>query len=64
MKAWRQLLYEMSLYAGQGASMAELITTGHGRADYLMFIDGTRPGAVEAKPSATRLASSLHCASR
>ena len=62
--AWRQLLDEVNLYAGQGAAVGEFIATGHGRADYLLFVDGTRAGAVEAKPSGTPLASPLHCASR
>jgi type I restriction enzyme R subunit len=62
--AWRQPLDEMNLHAGQGASVGELIATGHGRADYLLFIDGTGAGAVEAKSSGTPLASPLHCASR
>jgi len=62
--AWRQLLDEMNLHAGQGASAGDFIATRHGRADYLLFIDGTRAGAVEAKPSGTPLASPLHRASR
>lgn len=48
---------EMNLYAGQGVAVREFImATGHGRADYLLFIDGKAVGAIEAKPSGTPLA--------
>jgi type I restriction enzyme R subunit len=48
---------EMNLYAGQGVAVREFImATGHGRADYLLFVDGKAAGAVEAKPSGTPLA--------
>jgi type I restriction enzyme R subunit len=48
---------EMNLYAGPGVAVREFImATGHGRADYLLFIDGKAVGAVEAKPSGTPLA--------
>ena len=60
MNAWRQLLDDMNLYAGQGAAVGRSTATGHGPADYLLFIDGARAGAVEAKPSGTP----RHCASR
>ena len=47
----------MNLYAGQGVAVREFImATGHGRADYLLFVDGKAVGAVEAKPSGTPLA--------
>ena len=48
---------EMSLYAGEGVAVREFIMApGHGRADYLLFVDGKAAGAVEAKPSGTPLA--------
>jgi type I restriction enzyme R subunit len=48
---------QMNLYASQGVAVREFImATGHGRADYLLFIDGKAAGAVEAKPSGTPLA--------
>ena len=47
----------MNLYAGQGVAVREFIMApGHGRADYLLFVDGKAVGAVEAKPSGTPLA--------
>ena len=55
---WRvQDRSEMNLYAGQGVAVREFIMApGHGRADYLLFVDGKAVGAVEAKPSGTPLA--------
>ncbi|MGD9796819.1 MAG: SDR family NAD(P)-dependent oxidoreductase [Acidimicrobiia bacterium] len=48
---------EMNLYAGQGVAVREFIMApGHGRADYLLFVDGKAVGAIEAKPSGTPLA--------
>jgi type I restriction enzyme, R subunit len=48
---------ELNLYAGQGVAVREFIMApGHGRADYLLFVDGKAVGAVEAKPSGTPLA--------
>ena len=47
----------MNLYAGQGVAVREFImATGHGRADYLLFVDQMAVGAIEAKPSGTPLA--------
>ena len=47
----------MNLYAAQGVAVREFIMApGHGRADYLLFVDGVAVGAVEAKPSGTPLA--------
>ncbi len=44
----------MNLHAAQGVAVREFImASGHGRADYLLFIDGKAVGAVEAKPSGT-----------
>jgi type I restriction enzyme R subunit len=48
---------ETNLYAGQGVAVREFImASGHGRADYLLFVDGKAVGAIEAKPSGTPLA--------
>jgi len=48
---------EMNLYAGQGVAVREFImASGHGRSDYLLFVDGKAVGAIEAKPSGTPLA--------
>ena len=47
----------MNLYASQGIAVREFImATGHGRADYILFVDQKAVGAVEAKPSGTPLA--------
>ena len=47
----------MNLYAAQGVAVAEFVMApGHGRADYLLFVDAKAVGAVEAKPSGTPLA--------
>jgi len=48
---------EMNLLAGVGVAVREFImATDHGRADYLLFIDGKAVGAIEAKPAGTPLA--------
>ncbi len=48
---------DMHLYAGQGVAVREFIMApGHGRADYLLFVDQRAVGAIEAKPSGTSLA--------
>jgi type I restriction enzyme R subunit len=48
---------EMNLYAGHGVAVREFIMgQGHGRVDYLLFVDGKAVGAVEAKPTGTPLA--------
>ncbi|MPY92926.1 MAG: hypothetical protein GEV08_07620 [Acidimicrobiia bacterium] len=47
----------LNLYAAQGVAVREFIMApGHGRADYLLFVDGKAVGAVEAKPAGTPLA--------
>ena len=47
---------DMNLYAAQGVAVREFImATGHGRADYLLFIDQKAVGAIEAKPSGSPL---------
>jgi type I restriction enzyme R subunit len=41
----------MNLAAGQGVAVREFkLTTGHGFADYLLFVDGKAVGVLEAKP--------------
>ncbi len=48
---------DLNLYGAQGVAVREFImASGHGRADYLLFVDGKAVGAVEAKPSGTPLA--------
>jgi type I restriction enzyme R subunit len=47
---------DLNLYAGQGVAVREFIMApGHGRADYLLFVDQKAVGAIEAKPSWTPL---------
>ncbi len=47
----------VNVYAQQGVSVRKFImAAGHGRVDYLLFIDGKAVGAIEAKPSGTPLA--------
>jgi len=42
---------EMNLSAGRGVAVREFkLTTGHGFADYLLFVDGKAVGVLEAKP--------------
>ena len=41
----------MNLYAGLGVAIREFpLKSGHGTADYLLFVDGKPVGVVEAKP--------------
>ena len=41
---------ELNLSAGQGVAVREFkLATGHGRVDYLLFVDGKAIGVVEAK---------------
>jgi type I restriction enzyme, R subunit len=43
---------ELNPYAGQGVAVREFVMArGHGRADYLSFVDQQAVGAIEAKPS-------------
>jgi type I restriction enzyme R subunit len=47
----------MNLYAAQGVAAREFImASGHGRTDYLLFVDGQAVGPIEATPSGTPLA--------
>ncbi len=46
----------LNLYASLGVAVREFVmATGHGRADYLLFVDQKAAGAIEAKPSGTLL---------
>lgn len=42
---------EMNLSAGRGVAVREFkLKSGHGFADYMLFVDGKAVGVVEAKP--------------
>src|SRR5688500_15722236 len=46
----------MNLKAGIGVAVREFkMTSGHGFADYLLFVNGKAVGALEAKPAGFRL---------
>ncbi|MGC4874969.1 DEAD/DEAH box helicase family protein [Micromonospora sp. DT43] len=46
----------MNLFAGQGVAVREVVMAkGHGRADYLLYIDQKAVGVIEAKPEGTPL---------
>jgi type I restriction enzyme, R subunit len=47
---------DLNLFAGQGVAVREVIMArGHGRADYLIYIDQKAVGVIEAKPAGTTL---------
>jgi type I restriction enzyme, R subunit len=47
---------ELNLFAAQGVAVREVImAAGHGRADYLLYVDQRAVGAIEAKPEGTPL---------
>jgi type I restriction enzyme R subunit len=47
---------ELNLFASQGVAVREVImAAGHGRADYLLYVDQRAVGAIEAKPEGTTL---------
>lgn len=47
---------ELNLFAGQGVAVREVIMAeGHGRADYVLYVDQRVVGVVEAKPEGTTL---------
>ena len=47
---------ETSLQAARGVAIREFpLKSGHGEADYLLFVDGKAAGAIEAKPGGTTL---------
>jgi type I restriction enzyme R subunit len=46
----------MNLFAGQGVAVREVVMAkGHGRADYLLYVDKRAVGVIEAKPVGTTL---------
>jgi type I restriction enzyme R subunit len=46
----------LNLFAGPGVAVREsIMATGHGRADYLLYVDKCAVGVIEAKPSGTPL---------
>ena len=46
----------LNLFAGQGIALREAIMApGHGRADYLLYVDRKIVGVIEAKPEGTPL---------
>src|SRR6476620_3851405 len=46
----------MNLYAGSGVAVREVtMAVGHGRADYLLYLDRRVVGVIEAKPAGTPL---------
>src|SRR5699024_8132661 len=45
-----------NLFAGQGVAVREVVmSAGHGRADYLLYVDQKAVGVIEAKPEGTTL---------
>ncbi|MDP2326528.1 MAG: DEAD/DEAH box helicase family protein, partial [Dehalococcoidia bacterium] len=47
---------DLNLWAGRGVAVREFtMREGHGRADYLLFIDREPVGSIEAKPAGTTL---------
>jgi type I restriction enzyme, R subunit len=47
---------DLNLFAGQGVAVREVIMArGHGRADYLIYVDQKAVGVIEAKPAGTTL---------
>ena len=47
---------DLNLFAGQGVAVREVIMAkGHGRADYLLYVDQLAVGVIEAKPEGTTL---------
>jgi type I restriction enzyme, R subunit len=47
---------ELNLFAGQGVAVREVImAAGHGRADYLLYVDKQAVGVIEAKPAGSTL---------
>jgi len=47
---------DLNLFAGPGVAVREAVmATGHGRADYLLYVDQRAVGVIEAKPEGTLL---------
>ena len=56
---------EMNLSAGHGVAVREFkLTTGHGFADYLLFVEGKAVGVLEAKPEGSRARSAVQARRR
>lgn len=46
----------INIFAGQGVAVREVIMApGHGRADYVLYVDQRLVGVIEAKPEGTTL---------
>ena len=46
---------DLNLFAGQGVALREVVMKpGHGRVDYLLYVDRAVVGVIEAKPVGTR----------
>src|SRR3954451_12238515 len=46
----------LNLFAGPGVAVREVVMAkGHGRADYLLYVDKRAVGVIEAKPVGTTL---------
>jgi type I restriction enzyme, R subunit len=47
---------DLNLFGGQGVAVREVVmATGHGRVDYLLYVDRQVVGVIEAKPEGTTL---------
>ena len=47
---------DLNLFAGSGIAVREsIMRPGHGRADYLLYVDKAAVGVIEAKPEGTTL---------
>ena len=47
---------DLNLFAGQGVAVREIVMKpGHGRVDYLLYVDKAVVGVIEAKPTGTPL---------
>ncbi len=56
---------EANVAAGHGVAVREFsLEKGHGRVDYLLFVDGQPAGVIEAKPEGTTLVEVEHQAGR
>lgn len=46
----------LNRFAGRGVAVRDFrLAEGHGRADYMLYVDGKAVGVVEAKPAGTTL---------
>ncbi|CCH74169.1 Type III restriction enzyme, res subunit [Nostocoides australiense Ben110] len=53
---WVQDKGSLNLFAGDGVAVREVVMkAGHGRADYLLYVDKKVVGVIEAKPEGTTL---------